>query len=187
MRLVLLFSFFLFSVNCSKPKSVFICGDHVCINKAEAEQYFEENLSLEVKIVDLKKKGKIDLVKLNLKENSHNNRKITIETKTKTNNPIKVLTNDEIKKVKKEIKNKKKRKKIAKTITEDKNKNKKKLPYELKKTKKIIKDSKKNTINSKKSSVDVCTLIKKCNIEEISKFLLKQGKKKNFPDITTRE
>ena len=60
MRLILLFSFFLFSVNCSKPKSVFICGDHVCINKAEAEQYFEENLSLEVKIVDLKKKKKID-------------------------------------------------------------------------------------------------------------------------------
>ena len=30
--------------------------------------------------------------------------------------------------------------------------------------------------------VDVCTLIKKCSIDEISKYLLKQSKKKGFPD-----
>ena len=42
--------------NCSKPKTVLICGDHVCINKAEANQYFEENLTIEVKIVDKKVK-----------------------------------------------------------------------------------------------------------------------------------
>ena len=30
--------------NCSKPKTVLICGDHICVNKAEAQQYFEENL-----------------------------------------------------------------------------------------------------------------------------------------------
>ena len=29
----------LFLSNCSKPKTVLICGDHVCINSAEAEQY----------------------------------------------------------------------------------------------------------------------------------------------------
>ena len=30
--------------------------DHVCINKTEAKQFFEENLVLEVKIIDGKRK-----------------------------------------------------------------------------------------------------------------------------------
>ena len=34
---------------------------------------------------------------------------------------------------------------------------------------------------------DVCTILKKCSIDEISKYLLNQGKKKDFPDITTRQ
>ena len=34
----------LFLTHCSKPKTVYICGDHICINKAEAKQYFKENL-----------------------------------------------------------------------------------------------------------------------------------------------
>ena len=42
-----------------------ICGDHVCLNKTEAEQYFEENLSIEVKIID-KNKKEFDLVEINL-------------------------------------------------------------------------------------------------------------------------
>ena len=36
--------FFLFIVNCNKPQSVLICGDHVCINDKEARQFFEKNL-----------------------------------------------------------------------------------------------------------------------------------------------
>ena len=44
-------------ISCNKPKTVLICGDHICINKTEAEQYFEKNLSIEVKIIDNKKKG----------------------------------------------------------------------------------------------------------------------------------
>ena len=43
---------FLIVIGCSKPKTVFICGDHVCVNNVEAEQFFEENLSIEVKIID---------------------------------------------------------------------------------------------------------------------------------------
>ena len=35
--------------------------------------------------------------------------------------------------------------------------------------------------------VDVCSIIAKCNIEEISKYLTEQGKKKKFPDITAKE
>ena len=55
MKKLLLFLIILVIYGCNKPKTVLICGDHVCINKAEAEQYFEENLTLEVKIVDKKK------------------------------------------------------------------------------------------------------------------------------------
>ena len=32
----------------------------------------------------------------------------------------------------------------------------------------------------KNKVVDVCTIIEKCSIDEISKYLLKQGKKKIF-------
>ena len=34
---------------------------------------------------------------------------------------------------------------------------------------------------------DVCTILEKCSIDEISKYLVKQGKKKEFPDISIRE
>ena len=96
---------FIFS-NCSKPKTVLICGDHVCVNKAEAEQYFEENLSIEVKIVGKKLNIEEDLVELNLKENSLGNKKISISSKKTTNNPIKRLSNEEVVKIKENIKNK---------------------------------------------------------------------------------
>ena len=49
----LIFLLVIFTIyGCSKPKTVLICGDHVCINKAEANQYFEDNLTLEVRIID---------------------------------------------------------------------------------------------------------------------------------------
>ena len=64
----------LFSIQaCNKPHTVLICGDHVCINNDEAEQYFEENLSLEVKVLKNKKETSYDLVKLNLNNNKQNN------------------------------------------------------------------------------------------------------------------
>ncbi len=56
-KFFLLFISIFILINCSgKPKAVFICGDHECINKAEAEQYFEENLSIEVRILKKKRK-----------------------------------------------------------------------------------------------------------------------------------
>ena len=38
-----------------------------------------------------------------------------------------------------------------------------------------------------KDMVDVCTILEKCSIEEISKYLLNKGKKKDFPNITERQ
>ena len=40
---------------------------------------------------------------------------------------------------------------------------------------------------NKEKCVDICTIIEKCSIDEISKYLLDEGKNKKFPDITTRQ
>ena len=71
MRFLFLIIPFIFIQNCSKPKTVLVCGDHICINKSEANQYFKENLSIEVKIIDDKKNIKPDLVELNLNETDY--------------------------------------------------------------------------------------------------------------------
>ena len=180
MKIFLTIFIFLLVSNCSKPKTVLICGDHVCINKAEAEQFFEENLTLEVKIVDKKIKKDVDLIELNLKESSSGNRKVTLLTKKDTTKQIKVLSKEEKTKIKRNIINKKRDKKIAKKSTNKYRniKNKK----ELKKEKILNNMNKKNNV-----VVDVCTILDKCSIEEISKFLLEQGKNKDFPDLTLRQ
>ena len=40
MRIIFILLLLLTLSNCSKPKTVLICGDHVCINKDEAESIF---------------------------------------------------------------------------------------------------------------------------------------------------
>ena len=43
-------------------------------------------------------------------------------------------------------------------------------------------------INKKKDEIlDVCTIVENCSIDEISKYLLKQGREKGFPNISIRE
>ena len=184
MKFIFLAISILFLTNCTKPKTVLICGDHVCVNKAEAEQYFQENLSIEVRIVDKKVKNEIDLVELNLKENQNGKKKISILSKTRTNEDLKILSNEEITRIKKNIRNKNKEIKISKKVIKKKQKiiNNEKENNQAKK-----KQLKNNSNERRKNIVDVCSLLKKCNINEISKYLLNQGKKKDFPDITARQ
>ena len=176
MRIIFILIGFFFLHSCSKHKTVLICGDHICVNKSEAQDYFEKNMSLEVKIYDNKNESKIDLVELNLKDNEPTKRKIQILKKDKTNKKVRSLSNDEIAKIKNNLKNKKKKKTIKrieeKTSINQENKN-----------KGIGK------MNNKASAevVDVCSIIKKCDIDHITNYLIKQGRKKNFPDITIRE
>ena len=168
--------FFLLLSNCSKPKTDLICGDHICINKSEAEQYFEENLSIEVKIIDKKKKDQFDLVELNLKNNQEGNKKIRLSQKKSLNKEIKILTNEEIDIIKKNIKDKKEKKKISKKIE----KNNKKTIFKDRQSIKDKKIIKKNVYKNKNDVVDICTIIEKCSIDEISEYLLEQSKKKIF-------
>tara|TARA_A100001015_G_C14722751_1_gene606566 strand:+ start:252 stop:794 length:543 start_codon:yes stop_codon:yes gene_type:complete len=171
---------FIFLSNCNNTKTVLICGDHVCVNKDEAEQYFEENLTLEVKVINKKEKKEIDLIELNLKENKNDIKKITLFTKKNTEKNLKILNNDEISKIKKNVKNNKRSKKIKKEKTKKKDTNNKIVKRNTNKKLKI------NNEQVKKKVVDICSILEECNIDEISKYLLKQGKKK-FPDITKRQ
>ena len=184
--------FFLFLLimlsSCSKPKTVLICGDHICINDAEAKRYFEENLSLEVKIINNKEKENIDLVELNLNTNKENlDRKISIQKKNKLDNNLKTLSNKEILEIKKDLKKKEKKQKIVKlrkTNLDKKQKTKKESSSKIRSpssNESLSKIDKRNI-----EVVDICTLIKRCTIDEISKYLLKQSKKKGFPDISKR-
>ena len=170
---------FIILQSCSKPKTVLICGDHICVNKNEAEQYFEENLSLEVKIIDNNKEDSFDLVELNLKDNQKD-REISVVKKGTTNKKIKTLTEKEIKKIKKDIKKKKTKERIVK-----KEQNTKKDKLKVTKNKKIPKKNR-DIVNKNNNTLDVCTILEKCSIDEISKYLIKKGNNKKFPDITTR-
>ena len=179
----ILFFFLILVLNgCSKPKTVLICGDHECINKKEAQQYFEENLSIEVKLIDNINKNEEDLLELNL-NNETEKKEINIFKKRHTDKKIKKLTKKEINQIKKKIKlqNKKAAKKRDFTNEEE---------NVLSREPEIIKESQvtlnKNNIN-KVNKFDVCTIIEKCSIDEISKYLIKLGKKRDFPDITSRE
>ena len=122
MKYLSLIFLFLLLFNCSKPKTVLICGDHICINKAEAEQYFEENLTLEVKVVNKKINNDIDLIELNLEENPTGKKKITLLSKKNTSKDLKILTNEEKSKIKKNINKKRKKKKINKKYIDKKKK-----------------------------------------------------------------
>ena len=188
MRYFLLIILFFIIQNCSKPKIVYICGDHICVNKSEAEQYFEENLSLEVKIVNKKDNEDFDLVKLNLKDNSLDNKQIIIEQEVQTTKKIKNLKDDQIKEIKKVVKKKDKEKKVVKKTINNKVKKKEILSQNNSKIakKNNIQKTTININNKRKEIVDICTIIENCSIDEISKYLLDMGFNKDFPDITRK-
>ena len=180
MKNIFIIIIFLITVSCSKPKTVFICGDHICVNKAEAQLYFEENLTLEVKVLENKGPREPSLIELNLNEKNLENKQVFVKKKLNTEKDVKELTINEKKKIKSIIKEKQLNKKIAskKTLKENKkisiNKNKKNM-------------IEKKIINKESETFDICQIIKKCTIDEISKYLIEKGNKRDFPDITTRQ
>ena len=167
-------------VSCSKPKTVFICGDHICVNKAEAQQYFEENLTLEVKVLKKKDSKEPSLIELNLNQKDLDNKQVIVKKKIDNKKVIKELTEKEKKRIISDVKRKQINNKIAskKTLKEGK---------KISITENKIKITEKKIINEQQEALDVCQIIKECTIEEISKYLIKEGNKKNFPEITTRQ
>ena len=186
MKLLLMFSLIFLVSNCNKPKSVLICGDHVCINKAEAEQFFEENLTIEVKIIDIKDKKTSDLIELNLKNDVQGKRQITLSTKEDKIKNLKTLSNKEVLKIKEKIK-KKEQQKIAKKSIKKMNKKSPKKIINKTNVRNDISGTIKKTNKANSKVVDICTILEKCSIDEISKYLINVGKKRGFPDITRRQ
>ena len=159
-------------VSCSKHQSILICGDHKCVNKAEAKQYFEENLTLEVQIITKNKKTNYSLVDLNIKGDEP---KIKV-FKNKNKKIVKKLSKDEVREKKAELKKKKKIFKQKKELA--------KKEEVLKKKNKI------NTLssyNSNDNTQDICIKLEKCDIDSIANYLIKVNNEKDYPNISLRE
>ena len=167
MRFILYFSL-LFLLNCSNPivgdKHVYICGDHPCANKKEMNDYFNNNISIEVYTItsDKDKKKNFDLVELNL-------------LKEKLKSKEKIQISDKKKKIKKQINE---RKKLAKL--------KMKKVEESQKSKEIVK---KREITKKKKPtqftiVRICKNLQECDIDQIAKIIMDIGREKDYPDIS---
>ena len=75
-------------------------------------------------------------------------------------------------------------KKSEKLITKKQNVKKNKVNL---RDNKLDKNFKKDNIKIKQKVADVCLIVNKCSIDEISKYLIDEYKNKPFPDITTRE
>ena len=162
-----------------------ICGDHICINKAEAEQYFEDNLSIEIKVLK-DKKDSVDLVELNL-TNNNDKKSIFMSDKAQLKKNLRTLSKEEISKKKTKLK-------IRQIIEKQKFKKNKKIEKNLAKQKsnkniaiQVAKKTPKYVNKPPKITSDICTILVKCSIDEISKYLIDKAKKDKFPDITSRE
>ncbi len=154
--------------SCAKTNTSFICGDHKCINRAEAKQYFEENLTLEVSINTKDKESRFDLVGINL---GQENQKIKVFQK-ENKKVVRKLSKKEIKDKKKALKKRKKDKVIK-----------------AEKVKKIDNnDIKKISRNDlRKNPIDICLKLVKCDIDSISNYLIKLSNEKDYPNISLRE
>ena len=196
MRLIILL--LVLSSCANATKSVLICGDHECVNKREAELYFKENLSIEIKIIDKKEIKSYDLVSIN----TNNNEKSISLSKidSQENDKLITLSKDQIKKKKIDIKNQDKAIKIANKNARSKKKiNQKKIIQKdndslskkdtvLSKLdkKKTISKSNKTTVNKpikKMTNKDICLVLDKCDIDSISSYLMKKGLEKDYPSL----
>ena len=164
---------FLFIIQCvgplNKVEKVYICGDHKCANKAEAEEYFNNNISIEIYTIDTKKEDDeyFDLVELNL-----------LKDKLATKN--KIIVKDEKKKIDEKIKE---RKKLAKLKIKEIEKPVEKIKQDQEKLNNI-KKTKPQKQKSKITFIRICKNLEECDIDKISKIVMEIGKEKDFPDIT---
>ena len=199
---------FLLVLSCNTVKKDYVCGDHPCIDKKEFNEYFSKNLKIKIKQQKKKQKNKIDLVKLNtdssvVEKNENKNSKkkeqirIKIEKEKLKTKKTKLLEERKIRKS--EENNIVAAEKIAK-LNEKKEKFKKnKVSNNRIKVNKIFdniyeekkptdKDTKKNIFtNSTKSDnmKSICDKIKDCDIDKITELLIKKGKDKPFPNISS--
>lgn len=163
---------FIILLSCTNSNKVYICGDHPCKNKKEIDDYFKNNISMEVYIVEsnkIKKKNQ-DLIQLNLFKSKNDKEKkkelaFLNERKQKIKNP------------KKDQKPSKLKLKVSSENEEKSKKNKDK--------KKLIPSERKFAYKKQKSTkiVHMCKNIEECDIDMISKKVGDLSKEQSFPDI----
>ena len=208
------FCIFLIVVSCTTVKKTYVCGDHICLDKKEFNEYFAENLTIEVKILKKKKKS-INLVQLNslnataplkITDASRLNaikkkKKYKAALKTqrsilkqkRKNKKIEEKNNIKNKKYLAKLKQKNDKENIAQKTIIDKKLNSSKV-----KTKNILKSGSgidKTKVSDKiltfksvktKPQENLCKEINDCDIDKIAELLLKKGSKKKYPDITSK-
>ena len=170
MKYLYLFIFTLL-VSCASSNKVYICGDHPCKNKKEVDEFFKNNISLEVYVVESKRSKKInqDLVELNLYKDKSANKKKEFDFLNKRKNINEMSKKD------------KKPKKIELKVNTTKNESVKTATKE-----KVDIKPKKTFFNKKNKStkiVHLCKTIEECDIDLISKKVKDLGKTKSFPDL----
>ena len=159
---------FLFSCTTTfnKTEKIYICGDHKCKNKKEINEYFSNNISIEVYSIeaDTTNEKDFDLVDLNL-----------LKEKLKTKDKIKI--SDKKKNLQKQVKERTKLAKLKLKKVEDVKK-----PVKIKKTTETIKKPKIKK-KSQFTFVRICKNLEECDIDKISKIIMEIGREKDFPDL----
>jgi hypothetical protein len=198
-------------ISCGNSKKNFVCGDHPCLDKKEVNEYFKKTLILEVQLKEIKKNLSVDLVKLNTVASNKDATNKPPETsvvlskkkqKTLLKAQKKFLKEERrIKKIEekntaikaKEIAKLRKRNNKIKKLSIDKNLTNKELTS-IDKSKeqngKISEKKEKEIINFKstksRNQSSLCSKIKDCDINKISELLIKKGKEKDYPSITSK-
>ena len=200
MKFIYIF-FFVLIFSCTTIKKEYVCGDHPCIDKKEFNEYFTNNLIIEIEPYKNNKDKSPNLVSINTDSlqkkntNTQTKRDKKIEAKKKKENlkaeKIRLLEERKIRK--KEEKKTKQKLKITKLKMKKEISNNKKqiniIEDDISITKKtsINKIKKKSSINLVKSEKkkNICDEIKDCDIDKIAELLKKKGKDKPYPNISS--
>ena len=199
MKLIYLFLFIII-LSCSSVKKEYVCGDHLCKDKKEFNEYFSKNLIIEIKSQEKKKKNKdINLVKLNTdsikeeKNDNTNSKNEELLMKKNKEEQLKIEKNkllEERKIQEKEEKDKRDLSKIIKLKEKNEISNNREQINKIPNEKKPIKKSNDNniSINSVKTEnlKGVCDEIADCDIDKITELLIKKGQNKPFPNILSK-
>tara|TARA_B110000211_G_C14026217_1_gene529987 strand:+ start:442 stop:1050 length:609 start_codon:yes stop_codon:yes gene_type:complete len=189
-------------LSCNTVKKEYVCGDHLCIDKKEFNEYFSKNFIVEIQKKENKKNKNIDLVKLNtgspiVEKNDNKNSKKIEKLRIKSEKEklkagkIKLLEERKIRESKE--KNKLSEAKIAKLKEKNETKNIRKQANKIankrpEEKKTLAKNNVNNTsVNSDKSKnvKSICDKIQDCDIDKITELLIKKGKGKPFPNIAS--
>ena len=189
--------FLLLLISCSTVKKDYVCGDHPCKSKKEFDNYFSKNLIYEIKSNTKSKNHNIDLVIANMQSNDEKIKNRINYKRDKRINKKKLakVKNDKVLK-KRKIEKITKKNKIGKNATKNQISNNRESDAELvaktslaKKNNILTKKTTENTlINSVKNKniKSICDQFENCDIDKIAELLIKKGRDKPFPNITSK-